>query len=260
MSLSKEIYIKSNKDEFTLNTSPIERTLFYDDLLRTLLEYLSCNELFPIKLVCKDFNRVVCVMHKDSNKDLNYYKDDYYNYYKKIRINNHFISNKKYFYSSLLLLKWSIEMKTSIYKIDHYACENGSLELLQYLLSNHKNENGLKYKNNKLIKFKPNSNWCNYATKGGQLPIVQRLRSVNSPCPWDYDTCGYAVKGGHFEILKWLRSQNQPCPWDYDKNLNASGISCNQEINKWIKSQSTLSSSTIVKNDNDNNNNNEVNY
>ena len=124
MSLSKEIYINANKDECTLNTSPIERTLLYDDLLRTILEYLSCNELFPIKLVCQDFNRVVCVMYKDSNKDLDYYKDDYYYNYKKIRINNHFISNKKYFCSSLSLLKWSIDMKMFINNIAEYVCEN----------------------------------------------------------------------------------------------------------------------------------------
>ena len=115
MSLLNINFINSIKDVFTLNTSPIERVLFYDDLLRTLLEYLSCNELFAVKLVCKDFNRVVCVMYKDSNKDLNYFKDDRDYSYKKIRINNHFISNKKYFCSSLSLLKWSIDMKMTEY-------------------------------------------------------------------------------------------------------------------------------------------------
>ena len=178
MSLSKENinnFINSNRDEFTLNTSPIERVLLYDDLLRTILEYLSCNEIFPIKLVCQDFNRVVCVMYKDSIKDLDYYKNDDNN--NQIRINNHFISNIKYFCSSLSLFQWSIDMKISNNKIAEYLYENCSLELLQYLLSNDKNENGLKDKYNKLIKFKSNLDWCYYAAKGDQLLILQCLKN-----------------------------------------------------------------------------------
>ena len=231
-------YINSNKDEFTLNTSPIERVLFYDDLLRTLLEYLSCNELFPIKLVCKDFNRVICVMYKDSNKDLNYFAANRYFKYKKIRINNHFISNKKYFCSSLSLLKWSIEMKMSVNKIAEYVCENGSLELLQYLLSNDKNENGLKDKNNQSIKFEPYFNWCKHAAKGGQLHILQYLRNLNPPCPWNEDTCSYATTNGHLEMLKWLRSQNPPCPWNYEQCLKIAVSSSNEDMINWIESQS----------------------
>ena len=96
-------YINSNKDAFDSNTSSIERTLCYDDLLRTILGYLSCNELFSIKLVCQDFNRVVCVMYKDSKEIIASFKYDCQ--YRCRRFSNHLISNKLYFCSSLSLLK-----------------------------------------------------------------------------------------------------------------------------------------------------------
>ena len=55
---------------------------------------------------------------------------------------------------------------------------------------------------------------CSAAAAGGQLTVLQWLRSQDPPCPWDERTCYAAARSGHLTVLQWLRSQDPPCPWD----------------------------------------------
>ena len=77
-----------------------------------------------------------------------------------------------------------------------------------------------------------NTDSCRAAAGGGQLEVLQRLRSQDPPCPWDEDTCSAAAKGGHLEVLRWLRSQQPPCPWD---PVSCKGLASNHiHVVAWI--------------------------
>lgn len=75
-----------------------------------------------------------------------------------------------------------------------------------------------------------NTETCKFATKSGNLEILQRLRSLNTP--WDDKTCHMAAHCGHFHILKWARENG--CPWNR-RTCNAAAYKNNFEILKWAR-------------------------
>ena len=53
---------------------------------------------------------------------------------------------------------------------------------------------------------------CNAAARGGQLKVLQWLRSdAGGKCPCNETTCAAAAKNGQLEVLDWLRQKG--CPW-----------------------------------------------
>jgi hypothetical protein len=55
---------------------------------------------------------------------------------------------------------------------------------------------------------------CCWAADGGHLSMLQYLRNLEPPCPWDKWTCANAAKNGHLHVLQWVQSQPEPCPCD----------------------------------------------
>lgn len=57
-----------------------------------------------------------------------------------------------------------------------------------------------------------NSGACAEAASAGHLQVLQWLRNLDPPCPWDSTTCARAASRGHFEVFKWARQNG--CPLD----------------------------------------------
>jgi len=77
---------------------------------------------------------------------------------------------------------------------------------------------------------------CKAAAEGGQLDVLEWLRSQDPPCPWSVETCQYAALNGHLDVLKWLRSQNPPCPWNEWTSYYAASRG-RLDMLKWLRSQ-----------------------
>ena len=76
---------------------------------------------------------------------------------------------------------------------------------------------------------------CWAAARGGQLEVLQWLRSGADPCPWNQDTCSAAAEGGHLEVLKWLRSGEDPCPWN-EYTCSAAALRGHLEVLEFARS------------------------
>ena len=50
-------------------------------------------------------------------------------------------------------------------------------------------------------------NTCGWAAFGGQLEVLQYLRSGQFPCPWDGETTERAARNGHLRVLAWAMRQ-----------------------------------------------------
>jgi len=53
---------------------------------------------------------------------------------------------------------------------------------------------------------------CTQAAEDGKFEILQGLRAIDPPCPWDATTFESASSHGHLPILQWLKDHD--CPWD----------------------------------------------
>jgi len=51
---------------------------------------------------------------------------------------------------------------------------------------------------------------CAWAAYGGQLEVLQYLRSGQFPCPWNAETCQAAARNGHLRVLSWAIAQGCP--------------------------------------------------
>jgi hypothetical protein len=77
---------------------------------------------------------------------------------------------------------------------------------------------------------------CSIAAWNGHLHVLQWARAQPEPCPWDEETCSYAAANGHLHVLQWARSQPEPCPWDED---TCAGAAANGHLHvlQWARSQ-----------------------
>ena len=101
---------------------------------------------------------------------------------------------------------------------------------------------------------------CIVAAKGGQLKVLQWLRSEaggkifwdaetcrtaaenghfdflkwahQNGCPWDASTCAYAALKGHLKVLKWAHEND--CPWD-TRTCSDAAFGGNLEVLKWAR-------------------------
>ncbi len=44
--------------------------------------------------------------------------------------------------------------------------------------------------------------------------MMQWMRLQQPPCPWDENCTAHAASWGHLEAVQWMRAQAPPCPWD----------------------------------------------
>ncbi len=44
--------------------------------------------------------------------------------------------------------------------------------------------------------------------------MMQWMRQQQPPCPWDKNCTAQAARWGNWEAIQWMRAQNPPCPWD----------------------------------------------
>ena len=77
---------------------------------------------------------------------------------------------------------------------------------------------------------------CTMAAMRGQVDLLQWLRSLAPPCPWNEETCAFAADGGHLNVLAWLRSQTPPCPWNEETCAVAAGRG-HLDLLMWLRSQ-----------------------
>lgn len=61
---------------------------------------------------------------------------------------------------------------------------------------------------------------CAAAAAGGQLEMLQFLRSLSPPFAWDKTTCEQAAAGGHLELLIWARSNG--ASWYHEAPIGTS--------------------------------------
>ena len=63
------------------------------------------------------------------------------------------------------------------------------------------------------IRLHRHIHFCNVAAKGGQLKVLQWLRSeAGGKFRWDSDTCKIAAENGHLDVLKYAHQNG--CPWN----------------------------------------------
>ena len=63
------------------------------------------------------------------------------------------------------------------------------------------------------------NNACLNAAAEGHLDVLQYLRGLADPFPWDEQVCYMAAVNGHLEVLNCLRELG--CPWRKDLCLVA---------------------------------------
>lgn len=82
----------------------------------------------------------------------------------------------------------------------------------------------------------------------GELGLLQELRQLNPPCPWDEMTCAAASMNGHLHILQWAIKNG--CPCDKYTYIYAA-MNGHLDILKWISAKnpkwSDISSSFIYQ-------------
>lgn len=143
------------------------------------------------------------------------------------------VSSICYYSSSLSLAEWALSLNYPgdiLQSIGVEAAYNGRTDVLKWLTT-------------RGVIWKPSI--CSAAALGGQLLILQWLRSLCPPCPWNSktacnaakichldmlryiydhstshedvwtaDVCTAAARGGHLNVLQLLRKFSVPCPWD----------------------------------------------
>ncbi len=89
------------------------------------------------------------------------------------------------------------------------------------------------------LEFPPpwDSMLCTTAAANGAVTMLAGLRSQDPPCPWEEKATAAAVEGGDFDTLKWLRAQDPPCPWG-PSVCAAAARSGRLDTLQWLRSQS----------------------
>jgi hypothetical protein len=149
---------------------------------------------------------------------------------------NHKVCNSAAAGGHLEILKWLIEKNCPV---DYISCGNtaakhGYIDILKWLhsmnqLDSHMSmhihcaEGGhidiMKW----LLSIYPinidnyDTRVCVNASSNGHLGMLQYLRSLDTPVPWNEEICYHAIRCNHLHVLKWLRSQDPPCPWNLDE-------------------------------------------
>ena len=74
---------------------------------------------------------------------------------------------------------------------------------------------------------------CSVAARGGQLKVLQWLRSENGgKCHWAEATSRVAASEGHIELLKWAHQNG--CPWN-EGTCTGAARNGNLELLKWVR-------------------------
>ena len=71
---------------------------------------------------------------------------------------------------------------------------------------------------------------CREAARAGEVEILQLLRSLPVPSPWDGSVCANAASGGQLHALQWLRAHG--CPWS-DMTTAWAEVNRHPRIKQW---------------------------
>lgn len=81
-----------------------------------------------------------------------------------------------------------------------------------------------------------NKDYTIAAAYSDELGLLQNLRQLDPPCPWDEMTCAAASMNGHLDILQWAIKNG--CPWDTNTFIYAV-MNGHLHILKWISTQNS---------------------
>jgi len=106
---------------------------------------------------------------------------------------------------------------TTILPIAAYCSKNGYLSILKWIQK----------RSPEMVLKRGN---CAKAAEGGQLEVLQWLRSNGAP--WAQYICCYAAYGGHLEVIQWCRANG--APWDPYTCFYAAGEG-HLEVVQWCR-------------------------
>ncbi len=78
-----------------------------------------------------------------------------------------------------------------------------------------------------------------WAALGDQQLVVEWLRSLDPPCPWDAEVMAAAMASNpssHIAMMQWMRQQQPPCPWD-ETCIAVAARWENLEAIQWMRAQ-----------------------
>ena len=67
---------------------------------------------------------------------------------------------------------------------------------------------------------------CRSAAERGNLKLLQALRGLQPPCPWDSSVSQAALHCPHPQVLQWMLDQVPPCPISLQDAHNALAGHC----------------------------------
>ncbi len=74
------------------------------------------------------------------------------------------------------------------------------------------------------------------AVEKGDQPMLEWLRALNPPVPWDISVCEVAASRGNISMLAWLRGQQPPCPWG--ESVASAAAACGKLATlQWLRAQ-----------------------
>ena len=165
-------------------------------------------------LVCKDMCKFVRLLRGWQEENI---EEEEEGEKKQTIVCGKSVSSVSCFLSSVRLTEWGADVlgMPMTMKTTELAVRGGHLCTLDWLLSRGVllERNCFCESKNKTHKYRIHGACC-LAAETGHLSVLQYLRSLEPPCPWDEETCMYAAKNGHLHVLQWARSQPEPCPWD----------------------------------------------
>ena len=178
--------------------TPLLRVLEKRELLSQVLEFVGegteIAPMFACKSVCK-FVRLLRGWQEEKKEEGNEPKI----------VCGMSVSQVSAFLSSVGLAKWGVDVLglPTTKRTTELAVKGGHRDTLAWLLSR-----GVPLERN--IGRGDPQNACRLAAEAGHLSVLQYLRSLEPPCPWDEFTCAGASLNGHLHVLQWARSQPEP--------------------------------------------------
>jgi hypothetical protein len=187
---------------------PLVRVLEKRELLSQVLAFMGEGTEIASMLVCKDVCKFVRLLRgwQEEKKEEEEKKNE--NMMEQKIVCGMSVSRVSRFVSSVGLMEWGadvLDMPITDETME-LAVRGGHVCTLAWLLSR-----GV---------LLPDG-VCDWAADAGDLSMLQYLRSLGPPCPWDGKTCMFAARNGHLDVLQWARSQPEPCPWDWRTYVEA---------------------------------------
>ena len=215
------------------------RVLEKQELLSQVLAFMGEGTEIAAILVCKDlcnFVRLLRGWHEGTEKREESSEDAVTEekMEKELKIVcGMSVSRVSCFFSSVSDMEWGVDvLGMPIRKrTTELAVKAGHVHILSWLL-----DRGVPLERHNLdVPWNPQYA-CRWAAEAGHLPMLQYLRNLDPPCPWETFACASAAKNGHLHVLKWARSQSEPCPWNW-RTCAGAAENGHLHVLQWARSQ-----------------------